>query len=221
MIAQDVIDLAGTQVGYHEKIVNTPVAELYPFRNAYDGEANWTKYHREIGVAQGQPWCGFFCYWCFYSLLGTKADTEAFLHNISSFSDCGGAVSGWANAFASVNAYHENDGYVPKPGDVVIFSDTGYPWSHCELLVDVSLYPNYIINVGGNTRFTSGGSGTESDSAWVARRTRSATATSGFHVRGYCEVTYNDTPIGSTDIEKFYYMLHRKKKNNMIDWWNR
>lgn len=217
MTSSDIINIATSQVGYHEKVTNTPVADLYAFQNAYDGHDNWTKYHHDIGVGQGQAWCGFFCYWLFRMLIGNNSDTTAFLHNIQYY---GGAVSSWATAFSSANLYHENDGYVPKPGDIVIFSDTGYPWSHCELVIDISLWPNYIINIGGNTR-NPNDPGSQSEGMWVAQRTRSATATSGFHVRGYCEVLYDDIPIGLLTDEMMAYYIHRKRKGMYFDWWNR
>lgn len=194
MTSSEIIAKAASQVGYHEKVSGTPTAQLYPFQNSYDGTDNWTKFHHDISVAQGQAWCGFFLYWCFLQVLGTKAKTEAFLHLISGWSDCGGAVSSWYQAFNSVGQYYEAGTYQPVPGDIVIFSDTGYPWSHVELIVDTSGWPNTINTIGGNTRQTSGGSGTESESAWVARRSRSATATTGFHVRGYCHPEYSDVP---------------------------
>ena len=208
MFTDDLINKAGSQVGYHEKETNTPTAALYPFSNAYDGNDNWTKYHNDLSVTQGQAWCGFFCYWCFYQLLGQDvAATDAFLHGISYY---GGAVSSWANAFGSVGLYHEGDGYIPKPGDVVIFSDTGYPWSHCEFVTGVSGWPSTIKTVGGNTR-NPDDPGSQSEGMWVAARTRNAATTTGFHVRGYCEV---DVTPGSSEIPPWMmgYML-----NNIMD----
>lgn len=194
MFTDDLVNMAISQVGYHEKESGTPVAALYPFQNAYDGNDNWTKYHNDLGVAQGQAWCGFFCYWCCYMLLGSDAAaTNAFLHNITYY---GGAVSSWATAFGSVNKWHENDGYTPKPGDVVIFSDTGYPWSHCEFVTGTNNWPNYINTVGGNTR-NPNDPGSQSEGMWVAARSRNAIVQSGFHVRGYCEM---DTTPGSSTI---------------------
>lgn len=196
MTAQNIISMASSQVGYHEKVTNTPSPDLYPFRNSYDGFDNWTKYHHDIhqvdaSIMQGAAWCGYFLYWCYLQLLQTKAATDAFLKGISG---CGGAVSSWANAFTPYGQYHEGDAYTPSPGDIVIFSDTGYPWSHVEIIVDVSDWPTYIETIGGNTRNPDEG-GDQSQGMWVARRRRYAQGTTGFHVRGYCEVIYDDSPI--------------------------
>ena len=195
MTAQQVISVAASQVGYHEKVANTPSADLYPFRNSYDGSGNWTKYHNDIhqvdsSIMQGAAWCGYFLYWCFLQILQTKAATDSFLHGISG---CGGAVSSWANAFTPYGQYHEGDGYVPSVGDVVVFSDTDYPWSHVEIITDVSEWPNYIGTVGGNTR-NPDDPGSQSEGMWVARRRRYAQGSSGFHVRGYCEILYDGGP---------------------------
>ena len=201
MTSQEIINTAASQVGYHEKVANTPTADLYPFRNNYDGSGNWTKYHNDLTVAQGQAWCGFFCYWCFYQILGTKANTDNFLHGISYY---GGAVSSWAAAFTTTGDYYENGTYMPQPGDLVIFSDTDVPWSHVEFVVDNSEWPNYIGTIGGNTR-NPDDPGSQAEGMWVARRRRSATATTGFHVRGYCSVQYSDAP--STGI----FVLKRRR----------
>lgn len=212
MFTDDLINMAYSQVGYHEKEYGTPVPALYPFSNAYDGNDNWTKYLNDLGDAQGQPWCGYFCYWCFWKLLGESfSDTDTFLHGISSH---GAAVSSWANAFGSVGLYHEGDGYVPKPGDVVIFADTGIPWSHCEIVRSLPAWPTYINTIGGNTR-NPDDYGDQSEGMWVAARTRYAPYTSGFHVKGYCEV---DTTPGSGELpvwmmeSLFYNIMDRKRR---------
>ena len=216
MTAQDVMDIAAGEVGYHEKVSGTPTAQLFPKRNQYDGTANWTKYHYQIGVSQGQAWCGFFLFWCFRQLFSSNAETTAFLHNIVYY---GGGVDSWYNAFNNVGKWHyKNSGYTPKPGDAVIFSDdsAGYTYSHVELIIDVSSYPSYITDIGGNTRETPGGSGTESDSAWVAQRIRSVTASSGFHILGYCEIDYDGTPVDALPDYMYYWILMKKKKDKWL-----
>lgn len=186
MTRDEIVSMAASQVGYHEKETSTPTAALYPFQNSYDGTDNWTKFHHELEVGQGTPWCGYFAYWVFWSLLGkNKTRTNNFLHGIDSL---GSYVSAWMNAFASAGAYFAAGTYQPQIGDVVLFADTGIPYSHVEIVVDTSGWPSYINTIGGNTKQTSGGSGTEAESAWVARRSRSATATTGFHIIGYCAI---------------------------------
>lgn len=177
--------MAASQVGYHEKIVNTPVAALYQFRNSYDGSGNWTKYHNDLSVGQGASWCGYFCYWVFYQLLNQSfSTTDTFLHGILGK---GGGVDAWETAFSSAGYYFPKGTYVPVPGDVVIFSSTDYVWSHCEIVADVSEWPNYITTIGGNTTNPDEG-GDQSQGMWVARRRRSVTASSVFWIRGFCAI---------------------------------
>lgn len=192
MTSAQVVAMATSQVGYHEKVTNTPVDDLYPFRNAYDGQDNWTKYLNDLNEPQGQPWCGFFAYWVFWQLLNKNfSNTDNFLHGISGK---GGATSSWKLAFETVGQYHEGDGYTPKVGDVVLYWDPpGVPWSHVEIIVDVSGWPNTIMTVGGNTKNPEE-AGLEDESMWVAKRTRYPGWTSGWRIRGYCETDLDNMP---------------------------
>ena len=191
MTRQEIVSMAATQVGYHEKVSGTPTEQLYPFRNSYDGADNWTKFHNDISVGQGASWCGYFCYWVFYQLLGNSfTNTNAFLHGIAGK---GGGVDSWESAFANAGYYFPKGSYVPQPGDAVIFSSTDYTWSHVELVVDVSEWPNYINTIGGNTTNPNEG-GDQSQGMWVARRRRSVTATSGFWIRGFCAIDASNVP---------------------------
>ena len=45
MTRDEIVSMAASQVGYHEKVSGTPTAQLYPFQNSYDGTDNWTKFH--------------------------------------------------------------------------------------------------------------------------------------------------------------------------------
>ena len=183
--------MATSQVGYHEKVTNTPTADLYDFTNAYDGSDNWTKFHNDINVTQGLDWCGYFCYWCFYQLLGQDfTNTDNFLHGISGK---GGAVSSWATAFTTVGQYHEGDAYTPKVGDLIIFQDDGIPWSHIEIIVDVSGWPSAVRTVGGNTR-NPDDPGPQASGMYVAKRTRTIGGSSGWRSKGFCETDLDNMP---------------------------
>ena len=213
IIPNDVIAIASAEVGYHEKVFGTPTADLYPKRNAYDGTANWTKYHHELNVSQGQAWCGFFLYWCFLQVLGTVSATNNFLHGITYY---GGGVDQWYYAFNNAGKWHyKNSGYTPKVGDAVIFSDDIYTYSHVELIVDISGYSSYITDIGGNTRDPDQ-QGSQSEGMFVARRNRSVTASSGFHILGYCEIDYDGTPIGPLPDYMYGWILKKKKRNRWI-----
>lgn len=193
MTSAEITSMAASQVGYHEKVSGTPTEQLYPFRNSYDGAQNWTKYHHDISVGQGVSWCGYFCYWVFFQILGQSfSATDTFLHGIAGR---GGGVDSWEDAFTPSGNYFPKGTYIPSPGDVVIFSSTDYVWSHCELVVDVSEWPNYISTIGGNTTNPNEG-GDQSQGMWVARRRRSVTASSGFWIRGFCVTDKGSMPSG-------------------------
>lgn len=187
----DVLATAWFEVGYHEKITNTPAQYLYDKTNAYDGSDNWTKYHYELGVGQGTSWCGYFAYWCFWEQYNQSfVLTNNFLHNIQNI---GGGVDDWENAFDADGKFWLKGTYTPKPGDVVIFSDDQYVWTHCEIVEDVSGLPNTIQTIGGNTT-NPDDPGYQPNGMYVAQRVRSMTTSTGFRIRGFCEVDYDNTP---------------------------
>lgn len=193
MTRDQITQMAASQVGYHEKVSGTPTEQLYPFRNSYDGAQNWTKYHNDISVGQGASWCGYFCYWVFFQLLGSSfSNTDTFLHGIAGR---GGGVDSWESAFSQVGAYFSRDNYTPRPGDVVIFSSSDYVWTHCEIVVDAGEWPSYVTTIGGNTTNPEEG-GDQSQGMWVARRRRSGTVNSGFWIRGFCAIDAQEGSAG-------------------------
>lgn len=208
----DLVNRASSQVGYHEKQSYTPTPALYVFRNSYDGSDNWTKFHNDIGATQGYDWCGYFCYWCFFKECGDDhAQTYAFLNNIQNL---GGGVIDWYNAFNAVGKFHPRGSYDPKIGDVVLFSDPQYPYSHCEIVTGLSSAPTYINTVGGNTRQTSGSG--ESTGMWVASRIRHAQANNTFWVLGYCEIDYDGSSGGGGFAPEWGYPVLRRRRNGWL-----
>lgn len=204
------IALLESQHGYHEKRANTPREYLYTLRNAYDGSDNWTMYHDGIGYGQGADWCGIFAYWAVLQLAGSHEEARSWLHGIA---DKGAATSSWANAFATVGKWHpKGDGYQPKAGDLAIYEDDNYPWSHVEFIVNADMWPFSMTCIGGNT--TDGTGGSDAQGLWVYRRNRSPTGavgSSNWRVRGYCECDYDGDD--STDVSLFTYWLHKRKRH--------
>lgn len=78
--AADVVRIAKTQIGYHEKKTN---AQLDDF-TANSGSNNFTKYARDVwkagfwnGSKQGFDWCTTFCLWCIWMACGCSvSDTK-------------------------------------------------------------------------------------------------------------------------------------------------
>ena len=212
MIAQEILDIASAEVHYHEKRSGTPVADLIPKTNAYDGSDNWTKYHYQLGITQGLDWCGFFLYWCFSRLFNSYAETNTFLYNIINM---GGGVDDWFDAFDNAGEfYYRGSAYTPKAGDVVLFSNNIYTYSHAEVVFDPANFGNgTIVTIGGNTTDPFD-PGDQSRGMYVAQRVRDCAVGTGFRVLGYCNVPYDGTPSPGylDDITLFSLWFAKKKR---------
>ena len=81
---QKVIDLAWSQIGYHEKESNAQLDD--PTANA--GDQNWTKYARDLdslsgfynGRKNGYAWCDVFVDWLFVQSYGRGAAQYLLCH---------------------------------------------------------------------------------------------------------------------------------------------
>jgi hypothetical protein len=104
---EDVVALARSQVGYHEKASNANLDDY----TANSGSGNFTKYARDLGVGNGQPWCAYFVWWVLQS---SGVDSNAYPRT--------GWVPTIAQWFKNAGLYYPSGGsYVPNPGDIVIF----------------------------------------------------------------------------------------------------
>lgn len=123
--AADVLSLAASQIGYHEKATE----EFLDDFTANSGTANYTKYARDLGVANGQPWCGYFVWWCMRTA-GVPDDRHP----------CVGYVT--KDWFVTRGLWHDRGTYVPKPGDYIAFGD---PLNHCGIVESVSADRVYTL----------------------------------------------------------------------------
>ncbi len=110
---QDLLSIASSQVGYHEKASNANLDDY----NANSGSANYTKYARDLGVQNGQPWCAYFIWWCMQSAGVEKAN----------YPSVGYATKNW---FSSRGLWHGRD-YTPVAGDYIAF---GNGPDHCGIV---------------------------------------------------------------------------------------
>lgn len=115
--AADVLTVAASQIGYHEKATEEYLDDF----TANSGTANFTKYARDLGVANGQPWCGYFVWWCMRTA-GVPDDRHP----------CVGYVT--KDWFVDRGLWHDRGTYVPKPGDYIAF---GNPLHHCGIVESV------------------------------------------------------------------------------------
>ena len=133
--AEDVIKIAKGEVGYCEKQTNSKLDD----KKANHGTKNFTKYARDIGVANGLYWCATFVNWCFIQAAnGDKKKAKEVL--------CGAntqACRDNSNAFKKAGRLDMK----PQPGDVVFFLGAGS--SHTGIVVAVD--GNTITTVEGNT----------------------------------------------------------------------
>lgn len=127
--AVDVVNVAVDQIGYHEKASNANLDD----KTANSGSSNYNRYARDIGVANGQPWCATFVWWCMQTA-GVPADKYPRVTY---------ATRDW---FRSRGLWHDRGTYTPKPGDYVAF---GSAPDHCGIVRTVS--GGNFTTIEGNT----------------------------------------------------------------------
>lgn len=115
--AAEVVNLAANQVGYHEKASNANLDDY----NANSGSGNYTKYARDLGVANGQAWCATFVWWLMAS---AGVPSSAYPSRTTVTRD-------WFN---QRGLYRVRGSYTPKAGDYVIFGNV----AHCGIVEFVS-----------------------------------------------------------------------------------
>lgn len=172
--SNDVVSLAQSQIGYQEKASNAMLDDF----TANAGYANYTKYHRDLGISQGQEWCAYFVLWVLRSAGISSSEYPS-----------SGYVPTWQEYFINKGTYHARGTYTPKPGDLVIIATSEGPRGHIGIIESVdSVAFNYI----------SGNAGAYADRVekeWVSQ--------SNTKVTGYCEMNYseniNHDPIGVID----------------------
>lgn len=140
---QKVIDVALSQVGYHEKASNSQLDD----KNANAGSNNWNKYARDIdekypdfynGKKNGYDWCDIFVDWCFITAYG-KAEAQKLL--------CQPNNSLGAGCEYSYGYYKDKGqtGSAPKKGAQIFFGDL----DHTGIVVDFD--SSYVWTVEGNS----------------------------------------------------------------------
>lgn len=144
---QKVIDVALSQVGYHEKASNSQLDDF----TANSGAANWNKYSRDLdslsgfynGRKNGYAWCDCFVDWCFVTAYG-RGPAQMLLCQPDNSAGAGCSFS--AQYFRNKGQFHEKN---PQPGDQIFFgSGWGNVW-HTGLVVSVG--NNHVYTVEGNT----------------------------------------------------------------------
>ena len=142
---QTVIELAKSQIGYHEKATN---AELDDF-TANAGNGNFTKYARDLdtiegfynGKKNGYDWCDIFVDWCFVRAYGVYVGMQLLCQPVRS---AGAGCVYSAQYYEKQGRFFASD---PETGDQIFF-DYGGGINHTGIVVDVNQYA--VITVEGN-----------------------------------------------------------------------
>lgn len=147
---QTVIDLAISQLGYHEKASNSQLDS--PSANA--GSANWNKFARDLdklpnfyngpkNIGPDGAWCDIFVDWCFVTAYGREA-AQFLLCQPNGSAGAGCQFS--AQYFNQHGQFHASG---PQTGDQIFF---GSGWSniwHTGLVVEVG--NGTVTTVEGNS----------------------------------------------------------------------
>ena len=144
---QIVIDLALSQVGYHEKATNAELDD--PKANSGDG--NWNKYSRDLdklgnfynGRKNGYAWCDCFVDWCFITAYGRAVGQKLLCQPDNS---AGAGCSFSAGYYRNKGQFHINN---PQPGDQIFFGTGANNVWHTGIVVSVG--NNHVYTVEGNT----------------------------------------------------------------------
>lgn len=142
---QTVIDLAISQVGYHEKSSNAQLDTP----GANSGSANWTKFARDLdampnfynGPKNGFAWCDVFVDWCFVTAYGRDA---------AQFLLCQPNGSAGAGCLYSAQYFQAKGQFYtsPQTGDQIFFGSSADVY-HTGLVVEIG--GGYVTTVEGNS----------------------------------------------------------------------
>ena len=144
---QKVIEIAKSQIGYHEKASNSDLDS----NTANSGDQNWTKFARDLdntsgfynGRKNGFAWCDVFVDWCFVQAYG-RAGAQFLLCQPNNSAGAGCSFS--AQYFNAKGQFHKSG---PQPGDQIFFGDSWSNVWHTGLVVEVT--STRVVTVEGNT----------------------------------------------------------------------
>lgn len=142
-----VLDLARSEVGYHEKASNSQLND----KTANSGGSNWTKYAEYLdsfagfynGPKQSFPWCDVFYDYLFVKTFGEKLGREMLCQPEKSM---GAGCLYSAQYYKQAGRFHRN---APQPGDQIFFSYSPGEYSHTGIVEEVT--GDTIVTIEGNT----------------------------------------------------------------------
>ena len=142
-----VIDLARSEIGYHEKASNAQLND--PTANS--GGANYTKYAEYLdsfagfynGPKNGYAWCDVFVDYLFVKTFGEEKGRQMLCQPMNS---AGAGCLYSAQYYKDAGRWHRN---APEPGDQIFFSYSAGEYSHTGIVEEVS--GDTVTTIEGNT----------------------------------------------------------------------
>ena len=128
-LREQAVELAASQVGYHEKSSGSGLLDF----NENPGDMNYTKYHVELSVLNGQPWTATFFWWVMDSV-GVPRDVYPARTTVT---------SEW---FEDRDMFKETAGYIPQLGDYIILGDREL----CGIVESVDTEAGTVTYIAGN-----------------------------------------------------------------------
>ncbi len=125
----DLVNVALTQVGYHE---GAGSRERDGMNLTSDG--NWTEYGY-FSACDGYAWCAMFISWC-----ARQARIPGSLIQNSTV----------ARAYSFGLPFYLKEDYSPRTGDIVFFAEKGHVWDHVGIVMGVR--QNWVYTIEGNAR---------------------------------------------------------------------
>ena len=142
-----VLDLARSEIGYHEKATNSQLNE----KTANSGGNNWTKYAEYLdsfagfynGPKNGYAWCDVFVDYLFVKCFGFDIGRRMLCQPMSS---AGAGCLFSAQYYKQAGRWHTN---APQPGDQIFFTYSPGEYSHTGIVEAVN--GDTVTTIEGNT----------------------------------------------------------------------
>lgn len=170
----DIVQTALSQVGTLETPVNQVMYNDWFYGSHVSGS--------------GYPWCAAFVSWC--------ADQNGFIS--AGIVPREASCAAYRDFYSARGQFHRaNTGYIPKSGDFVLFSSSGYPMGGAHIGIVISCDGSKVYTVEGNT---SDGNGFNANGGGVWTKSHAftpGTTTSG--IWGYCSPTYPESSGSITE----------------------
>ena len=146
--AKQLVSIAETEIGYHEKASNSNLDS----KTANSGKGNYTKYSRDLhkagyynGNKQGFDWCDQFVDWCFFKLCGKNMYKAEYL-------ECQTGKYGAGCGF-SLKYYKAAGRFdkTPKVGDQIFFKYTNDSSTADHTGIVVRVTDSLVETIEGNS----------------------------------------------------------------------